>query len=430
MLATQVMTADPTRQEFFSNFDHYHSRPGYESRLWSDFPQHHFDGHSSPTTPPSQFELSNQMSFLANMNAQFSSNQAAFMQQQNYRQDGQWPSKDMFAAQALSETSLTNSPMESQPPQVYQRSNDEAMSGMAKIEQSSPNHRNPNSSPILQEQNQPPMQVRPFPVGHLRHQSSLDFGEDLLRNSHDTVNENIFADWCWGQRERAVSKAAHEASVGSVRWGSDGSFASPICSPTAVGHEPVNGRPFGHVKFPEHPESDMRDENSIPRAYSEGFYKMKSGMPTSFAEHPITWPILRTRTNPMDRDVLSTYRALSLEYLGSALHEQKSLATVGPRREKLTEEQKRRNHILHEQKRRAMIKDGFDDLLKLVPDLKDRGLSKSAILLKAAEWLGTLASGNKALRAQARALDGHDDTTSKSKYIYRQPRGRRSNRRI
>lgn len=114
----------------------------------------------------------------------------------------------------------------------------------------------------------------------------------------------------------------------------------------------------------------------------------------------------------MDRDVLSTYRALSLEYLGSALHEQKSLATVGPRREKLTEEQKRRNHILHEQKRRAMIKEGFDDLLNLVPDLKDRGLSKSAILVKAAEWLGTLTCGNKALRAQARVLEGADSTSS------------------
>ncbi|OAA50257.1 Helix-loop-helix DNA-binding protein [Metarhizium rileyi] len=87
-----------------------------------------------------------------------------------------------------------------------------------------------------------------------------------------------------------------------------------------------------------------------------------------------TWPVPRTRTGSIDPDALSTHGALSLEYLGSSLHERKSPTTIGPRREKPTEQQ---NHILHEKKRRAMIKEGYDDLLKLVPGIKDRELSKA-----------------------------------------------------
>lgn len=266
--------------------------------------------------------------------------------------------------------------------------------------------------------------VGSFPVGHLRHQSSVDFGEDLLRNSHDTVNENIFAEWCWGPGERTATRAAHE---GSVQWGSDSSFGSSRGSHTTTTGSSGNPRPFSHLKVSEQKEAGPM---VLPRGYSSEFCKLKAGISASLSEHPITWPVLRTRTSPIDRDVLSTYRALSLEYLGSALHEHKPLATVGPRREKLTEEQKRRNHILHEQKRRAMIKEGFDDLLNLVPDLRDRGLSKSAILAKAAEWLGSLACGNKALRAQARVLEGADNTTNSNKVASRQQRSyRRSSRR-
>ncbi|KEQ60551.1 uncharacterized protein M437DRAFT_13513, partial [Aureobasidium melanogenum CBS 110374] len=49
-------------------------------------------------------------------------------------------------------------------------------------------------------------------------------------------------------------------------------------------------------------------------------------------------------------------------------------------RKNLTEDQKRSNHIRSEQKRRNIIKQGYEDLNELVPNLKTGGFSKSAVL--------------------------------------------------
>lgn len=75
-------------------------------------------------------------------------------------------------------------------------------------------------------------------------------------------------------------------------------------------------------------------------------------------------------------------------------------ATIKPVRENLSEEQKRTNHILSEQKRRNLIKQGFDDLCSLVPELKGGGYSKSTMLTQAGDWLADLLAGNELLKAQ------------------------------
>jgi len=76
-----------------------------------------------------------------------------------------------------------------------------------------------------------------------------------------------------------------------------------------------------------------------------------------------------------------------------------------PNRENLSEEQKRSNHILSEQKRRNLIKQGFEDLCKLVPELKGGGFSKSAMLIQAADWLEDVIRGNEVLKAQLAGLE-------------------------
>lgn len=76
-----------------------------------------------------------------------------------------------------------------------------------------------------------------------------------------------------------------------------------------------------------------------------------------------------------------------------------------PHRENLTEDQKRENHIKSEQKRRTLIKEGFDDLNELVPDLRGGGHSKSVVLVMAADWLEDLIEGNKVLRARLQELE-------------------------
>jgi len=74
-------------------------------------------------------------------------------------------------------------------------------------------------------------------------------------------------------------------------------------------------------------------------------------------------------------------------------------------RENLTEDQKRENHIKSEQKRRTLIKEGFDDLGELVPDLRGGGFSKSAVLIMAGDWLEDLIKGNIELSSQLAELE-------------------------
>jgi hypothetical protein len=80
-------------------------------------------------------------------------------------------------------------------------------------------------------------------------------------------------------------------------------------------------------------------------------------------------------------------------------------------RENLTDEQKRSNHILSEQKRRNLIKQGFDDLCVLVPDLRCGGYSKSAVLAQAADWLEDLQKGNEELRDMLASLEAPESKT-------------------
>ena len=68
-------------------------------------------------------------------------------------------------------------------------------------------------------------------------------------------------------------------------------------------------------------------------------------------------------------------------------------------RENLSEQQKRNNHILSEQKRRNLIKRGFDDLHDLVPEIRNGGLSKSSVLMEAANFLDRLIRENGELVA-------------------------------
>jgi hypothetical protein len=67
-------------------------------------------------------------------------------------------------------------------------------------------------------------------------------------------------------------------------------------------------------------------------------------------------------------------------------------------RENLTEEQKRSNHILSEQKRRDLIKQGYKDLNEIVPAVRGGGLSKSQVLVEAANFLEKLIEDNDTYR--------------------------------
>jgi hypothetical protein len=77
----------------------------------------------------------------------------------------------------------------------------------------------------------------------------------------------------------------------------------------------------------------------------------------------------------------------------------------GPR-ENLTEEQKRENHIKSEQKRRNIIKSGYENLERIVPDIKGNGYSRAATLKKTADWVMELEEGNRMLQEMLLKLEG------------------------
>jgi Helix-loop-helix DNA-binding domain len=73
-------------------------------------------------------------------------------------------------------------------------------------------------------------------------------------------------------------------------------------------------------------------------------------------------------------------------------------ARQASKRDPLNDEQKRQNHIASEQKRRNQIREGFEDLNKIVPDLKEGGFSKSAVLVEVAAFAMKLIRNNDELR--------------------------------
>lgn len=67
----------------------------------------------------------------------------------------------------------------------------------------------------------------------------------------------------------------------------------------------------------------------------------------------------------------------------------------GTKRQKLSEQQRKANHILSEKRRRAEMKQGYDQLDRLVPSLKSGGLSKAQVLQQTVVFLDALVEGNK-----------------------------------
>ena len=57
-----------------------------------------------------------------------------------------------------------------------------------------------------------------------------------------------------------------------------------------------------------------------------------------------------------------------------------------PEKPRLTEQEKKINHIASEQKRRAAIREGFDRLAELTPDMAGQGRSEGLVLAKVVEY--------------------------------------------
>jgi Helix-loop-helix DNA-binding domain len=254
----------------------------------------------------------------------------------------------------------------------------------------------------------------------------------------DYMRDTLYAEMMFGPSAgdgRSQAKAT-PSKIPDIRWGSDAGFGSgqgfvappgqvsieaveqnmmhvveclePQVStasstrpstPIVSHHEPVQQRP---TKAMTSDNDERGDDDSRPRKRRKGKTKNEGdgddeGAVTSKAPRKRRPKSLASINPPSSSATQSPPPAKRRKSAASS--------ATKPPRENLTEDQKRENHIKSEQKRRTLIKEGFDDLGELVPDLRGGGHSKSAVLVMAADWLEDLIRGNKLLRARLQELE-------------------------
>ncbi|KAJ6260211.1 hypothetical protein Dda_4435 [Drechslerella dactyloides] len=147
------------------------------------------------------------------------------------------------------------------------------------------------------------------------------------------------------------------------------------------------------------PEADEDEPLTSPSKRRKSFHRKPSEEEEGDASSSSS-PYPRSNSRAITRDDLASPSAASVA------KQKKKKKPKGPKRENLSEAQKRENHIQSEQKRRNLIREGFDDLCNLVPELRGGGYSKSAILIHAANFLEQLEEGNKTLQTRIKQLGG------------------------
>jgi hypothetical protein len=142
------------------------------------------------------------------------------------------------------------------------------------------------------------------------------------------------------------------------------------------------------------PPSAAQTPNSTPKLHNYGFLKQheisSSESPPAISAIP---PRLSNPHVPPSTYAPSTASSVSPQPSGKPPRKK--------RRENLSEHQKRLNHITSEQKRRNLIQEGFNEIHSLVPTLRgqrERGDSKSTVLLKTVDYIQELREGNERLR--------------------------------
>jgi hypothetical protein len=215
-----------------------------------------------------------------------------------------------------------------------------------------------------------------------------------------------------------------------LRWGSDASFIGPgfMAPPTQETEEEVTKNVLQSLEClepqssanntrPTSPTALRQEPVMVTKGQNVRASAKKENIDRSAAITDEARPRKKVKTKPNGEDDESD------DYGASSTKPKKGKATAKNRRssstaespmkrrkshganskgtrENLTEEQKRSNHILSEQKRRNLIKQGFEDLCDLVPELQGGGFSKSAMLIQAADYLEDVLRGNDALKAQ------------------------------
>lgn len=272
--------------------------------------------------------------------------------------------------------------------------------------------------------------MRPSPRNHvpLRHNSLPQ-----RRHSPSTPVDTLFTDMMFGSNQGINSQRPMETP--ELQWGSDANFAraqgyvppehesselieqkrlgalkvfsisesaattrppSPLGNGESSSVAVAAGNTNGHVK-------DERDADAPPAKRRKSKVKAKEEVEEDSNEISSIPPrTMAKKRNKSKADLRGAPDGASPAQ-DTTVKRRKSTANAGKQpRENLTDAQKRENHIRSEQKRRGAIKEGFDDLGEITPNLKGGGYSKSTMLSIAGEWLENLLVGNEELEKLAR----------------------------
>ncbi|KAI0137413.1 hypothetical protein BJ170DRAFT_60169 [Xylariales sp. AK1849] len=185
-----------------------------------------------------------------------------------------------------------------------------------------------------------------------------------------------------------VLESEHIKYLGCLQYSNSAANTRPS-SPLGSGHNsPIGGR---NVKLNGH--TLPNDFEGPPRKRRKSKVKEEAEEDDGDVHQK---PAARKRKSKEDLNG-SDEASSSLNDIPGKRRRKSNVNGSKPPRENLSDSQKRANHIRSEQKRRTLIKEGFDDLTEIVPNLKNGGYSKSAMLQMAGEWLDELIKGNEML---------------------------------
>ncbi|KAI1210609.1 uncharacterized protein F4807DRAFT_459451 [Annulohypoxylon truncatum] len=264
-------------------------------------------------------------------------------------------------------------------------------------------------------------QMRPLPRNHIPDQSNT-----IHRRHTSNDADTLFTDMVFGNSHGIVNQRPIEAP--ELQWGSDSNFARTqgYVPPDHESSELLEQKRLGALRVLTISHSAATTRPPSPSTNGEGSSvarpdinanghikeeldveappakrrksKSKGKLEVDDVENSTSVPskaVARKRKSKPDLKATPDTPSATPDAPGKR---RKSTLNSGKApRENLTDSQKRENHIKSEQKRRGAIKEGFDDLSELVPNLKGGGYSKSTMLTIAGEWLEALLKGNEEL---------------------------------
>ncbi|KAK8086894.1 hypothetical protein PG994_001868 [Apiospora phragmitis] len=249
----------------------------------------------------------------------------------------------------------------------------------------------------------------PTTVGHIPEQRSSDhmFASMTFNNPHIHSNQRavqVPEDVQWGSdtsfgrghsfipaSERETAPALEHERIKYIECLqlSNSTSNTRPSSPLVNGESSADGMRNGHMNGVGRKDSDVLPRKRRKSKANEDATAEEDG------EDPSTAPTKAAARKRKSKIDLSKAEDTSLADDTPGKRRKSNTNGAKPPRENLSEEQKRSNHIRSEQKRRTLIKEGFDDLQEIVPNLKNGGYSKSAMLQLAGEWLDEILKENE-----------------------------------